>query len=161
MGFPGRIRRDSFAIPEDEWGYEFKLRAVLSDIWLELLEVAGPMIDPSAKGKESDDKIKMLMVYIHEHYAESISVDQLAELAHISRRACFRLFQENLHMTPVEYIRNYRLQKACYLLAESEDAITQIAYSCGLGSSSYFGKTFREKFGCSPLEYRKRWNNQI
>ena len=63
-------------------------------------------------------------------------------------------------MTPVEYIRNYRLQKACYLLAESEDAITQIAYSCGLGSSSYFGKTFREKFGCSPLEYRRRWNNQ-
>lgn len=154
------VLRDSFAIPEDEWGYEFKLRAVLSDIWLELLEVAGPMIDPSAKGKVSDDKIKMLMVYIHEHYAESISVDQLAELAHISRRACFRLFQENLHMTPVEYIRNYRLQKACYLLAESEDAITQIAYSCGLGSSSYFGKTFREKFGCSPLEYRRRWNNQ-
>lgn len=154
------VLRDSFAIPEDEWGYEFKLRAVLSDIWLELLEVAGPMIDPSAKGKVSDDKIKMLMVYIHEHYAESISVDQLAELAHISRRACFRLFQENLHMTPVEYIRNYRLQKACYLLAESEDTITQIAYSCGLGSSSYFGKTFREKFGCSPLEYRRRWNNQ-
>lgn len=155
------VLRDSFAIPEDEWGYEFKLRAVLSDIWLELLEVAGPMIDPSAKGKESDDKIKMLMVYIHEHYAESISVNQLAELAHISRRACFRLFQGNLHMTPVEYIRNYRLQKACYLLAESEDTITQIAYSCGLGSSSYFGKAFREKFGCSPLEYRKRWNNQI
>lgn len=152
--------RDAFAIPEDEWGYEFKLRAALSEIWLKLLEVAAPLIDPAAKGKEADDKIKMLMVYIHEHYAESIPVDQLAEVAHISRRACFRLFQENLHMTPVEYIRNYRLQKACYLLAESEEPITQIAYSCGLGSSSYFGKTFRERFDCAPLEYRRRWVKQ-
>ena len=46
--------RDAFAIPEDEWGYEFKLRAALSDIWLELLKIASPMIDPVAKGNESD-----------------------------------------------------------------------------------------------------------
>lgn len=147
--------RNSFALPEQEWGYEFRLREALSGIWLQLLEQI-PSVAPSvAKVREADEKIKMLMVYIHEHYRENISVDELADTAHISRRACFRLFQDNLHMTPVEYIRNYRLQKACYLLAESDQSVTQIAYSCGLGSSSYFGKVFREQTGSSPLEYRR------
>ena len=95
------------------------------------------------------------MAYVHEHYPESISVRQLAQAGNISKRTCFRLFQENLHMSPLEYIRSYRLQKTCYLLTHTELPITQIAYTCGLGSSSYFSKTFRDAFGCTPMEYRK------
>ena len=72
---------------------------------------------------------------------------------------CFRLFRETLHMTPIEYIRSYRLQKACQMLANTKDTITQIAYNCGLGSSSHFGKTFREVYHCTPLEYRRNWHD--
>ena len=59
-------------------------------------------------------------------------------------------------MTPVEYMRSYRLRKACQMLSGSREPVTQIAYACGLGSSSYFGKVFREQFGCTPAEYRKK-----
>jgi len=151
--------KQGFDLSEQEWGYEFRLRDSLSRIWLKLFELARPAMEQGNASKDSDDKIKMLMVYIHEHYGEPISVEQLAQTAHISKRACFRLFQDTLHMTPVEYIRSYRLQKACQMLAKSKESVTQIAYCCGLGSSSYFGKTFRDEFGCSPIEYRRRWHD--
>ena len=151
--------KQAFDLSEQEWGYEFRLRDSLSRIWLKLFELARPAMEQGNASKDSDDKIKMLMVYIHEHYGEPISVEQLAQTAHISKRACFRLFQDTLHMTPVEYIRSYRLQKACQMLAKSKESVTQIAYCCGLGSSSYFGKTFRDEFGYSPIEYRRRWHD--
>lgn len=151
--------RHAFDLSEQEWGYEFRLRNALSQIWLKLFELARPAMSRNGMAGDSDDKIKKLIIYIHEHYTESISVEQLAQAIHISKRACFRLFQENLHMTPVAYIRSYRLQKACQMLIKTEASVTQIAYSCGFGSSSYFGKTFREEFSCSPVEYRKRWHD--
>lgn len=148
----------AFEFPEQEWGYELRLRETLTSIWLKLFA----LVDSSlAKGrrKEPDDKIKTLMCYIQEHYAENISIDQLAKTVSISRRACFRLFQENLHMTPNEYIRCCRLQRACQMLAQGKESITQIASMCGFGTSSYFGKLFREAYQHTPLEYRRKWQD--
>ena len=152
--------RAVFDLDEDGWGYEFALRQQLTQIWLTLFELARPAMEHQSGAKDSDEKMKAMMRYIYDHYPENISVDQLAREAHISKRVCFRLFRENLHMSPVEYMTGYRLRKACQRLAESDDSITQIAYNCGLGSSSYFGKLFREHFGCSPAAYRKEWHNR-
>ena len=127
------IRR-SFEISDGEWGYEFQLRESLAHIWLKLFELARPVMKAKQEISKSDQLMKLLMVYIHENYQHPITVDQLADHAHISKRVCFRVFQDNLHMTPVEYIRKYRLQKACQMLAHSDAPITEIAYSCGLGS---------------------------
>ncbi|MDO5544854.1 MAG: helix-turn-helix domain-containing protein [Eubacteriales bacterium] len=146
----------AFELSEEEWGYEFRLREALTHIWLGLYELARPAIERGGQRDAGDVQIKLLMGYIQEHLSEPISVDQLAQIAHISRRACFRLFQDTLHMPPAAYIQSCRLQKACQLLTKTNDPVTQIAFSCGFGSSSYFGKTFHEKYGCSPLAYRNR-----
>ena len=150
----------AFELSEQEWGYEFQLRETLTHIWLKLFDLARPAMTKDRSNKDSDDKVKLLLVYIHEHYQEPICVEQLAQACHISKRACFRLFQETLHVTPVEYIRSYRLQKACQMLVKTNESITQIAYTCGIGSSSYFGKIFRDQFGCSPVEYRRYWHDR-
>ena len=152
--------RQAFEVSESEWGYEFELRRRLAGIWLKLFEVALPAMKSRDKSGGTDDKVKSMMAYIHEHFHEPISVEQLAGTVHVSKRVCFRLFQDNLHMTPVEYMRSYRLRRACQMLTRSREPITQIAYSCGLGSSSYFGKLFRERFGCSPAEYRRKWHDR-
>lgn len=152
--------RAAFAIDDRSWGYEFRLRQALTEIWLLLYSLAMPFIDAGPKRAELDAGIKALMVYVHEHYQQPISIDALAASAHVSRRVCFRLFAERLHMTPVAYIREYRLQKACQMLAQTEKTVTQIAYDCGLGSSSYFGKQFRAYTGSTPQEYRRTWHDR-
>lgn len=152
--------RSAFDIPETAPGYELKIRQALCDIWLSLLAIAQESSLKPNPAVQSREQIKQMMIYVHEHFAQHISVDDLAAAAHLSKRACFRVFQDNLHMTPVEYIRAYRLQAACRMLAGESLSITEIAYRCGLGSSSYFGKVFREEKGCTPLEYRRHWQDR-
>ena len=154
-----RIRR-VFDLKEDSWGYEFTLRHQLTEIWLELFALVRGDLEASSGMNASDEKMKAMMRFIHAHYQEQISVEDIAKVTHISKRVCFRLFRENLHMTPVEYMTVYRLRNACQGLANTNESITQIAYHCGFGSGSYFGKLFREHYGCTPAAYRKSWHDR-
>lgn len=149
----------SFHISCDIPGYEIKLRDALSEIWLMLLALSRSMPVRNKTPDQYSDKIKQMMIYIHEHYPEKISVPQLASAAYLSERECFRVFRDCLHMTPTDYLKNYRLQAACRMLAQGRESITDICHACGLGSSSYFGKAFREYAGCSPSEYRRKWQD--
>lgn len=152
--------RDSFAISEKAFGYELKIREMLSEIWLGLLRVFEDFRQEGKTADNDDNKIKTMMIYIHEHYGEKITVSKLAETAFSSERECFRTFQECLHMTPLEYMKSYRLQMACQMLVDGTESVTAIGHACGLGSSSYFGKVFREEIGCTPLEYRHKWQDR-
>lgn len=154
-----QLLSQSFEYSKMDYAYEIKLRTALSEIWCGLLEISKPLWSMKGSYNKTSDKIKLMLIYIHEHYTEKITITEIAAAAYISQRECFRAFHDSLHMTPVEYLKSYRLQKACHLLAESSESITYICNSCGLGSSSYFGKTFRECIGCTPMEYRSKWQD--
>ena len=149
-----RLIRKSFCLSGQEPGYEIFLREALSRIWLHLFVMSYSRFQEKGRREKANEKIKQMMVYIHEHYGEKIPVARLAAAAFISERECYRAFGDCLHMTPVEYMMGYRLQIACRMLAESRESVTSISHACGLGTSSYFGKIFREHMGCTPLEYR-------
>lgn len=165
--YPGDAKQDmilklileAFQYSEDDFGYEMKLREVLSEIWLMLFELSRPILEKGGEYNKGNDKIKLMMVYIHEHYPEKISISELAAAAYLSERECFRVFHNCLHMTPTEYMTSYRLQMACQMLARGQESVTVISHACGLGSSSYFGKVFREYAHCTPLEYRAKWQD--
>ncbi len=165
--YPGDVKQDTilklileaFQISEQDFGYEMELRQILSRIWLMLFELSQPVLEKGGEYNKSNDKIKLMLVYIHEHYSEKISVSELAAAAYLSERECFRVFHDCLHMTPTEYMKSYRLQMACQMLARGQEPVTVISQACGLGSSSYFGKVFREYANCTPLEYRARWQD--
>lgn len=153
--------RSAFHISEKERGYEIKLRETLSNIWLLLFDLAQPLLTDkkSPSSAKNSNKIKQMLIYIHEHFSEKLSVTELAGAAFISERECFRVFHDCLHMTPAEYIKSYRMQMACQMLVKTTDSITSISHACGLGGSSYFGKVFRESLHCTPLEYRRKWQD--
>ena len=149
----------AFRLSPHEFAYEVRLRNRLSDIWIALLEQAQPRLSQPAQRMKRSDKVKEMMVYIHEHFSEKLTVSELAKSAFLSERECFRAFRECLHTTPVEYMKSCRLQQACRLLRENKASITEIGQICGLGSSSYFGKTFRDVMGLTPSEYRRKWQD--
>lgn len=152
--------RQAFRFPEGEIGYELHVREALSEIWLQLLRLSAPALQERPTSvRKSADQIKLMMIYIHEHYPEKISIAQIASAAYLSERECYRVFHECLHMPPAEYLKIYRLQMACQMLAGGQAPVTEIGHACGLGSSSYFGKTFREHTGYTPLEYRRKWQD--
>lgn len=153
------LLRRSFQLDEMAFGYELRLQAVLSTIWLRLVEQVQPQTAKEPAHDPASEKIKPMMLYIHTHMAEKLSVKALADAAFCSERECYRVFQRVLHTTPADYLQNVRLQMACKLLMEANRSVTEIAQQCGLGSGSYFGAQFREKIGCTPTAYRKRWQD--
>ena len=94
--------------------------------------------------------------FIHDHFDQELTLDQIAASAALSPGACCRLFKRHMGCSPFTYVQNLRLQRAARLLETTDEPITQVAARCGYGSPSYFTKSFREKTGLSPSAYRKR-----
>ncbi|MEY8355313.1 helix-turn-helix domain-containing protein [Lachnospiraceae bacterium 54-53] len=153
------ILRESFRLSPDGKDYEMKLRSLLSELWCGILHLAESRWSEKRHSIPSNHKIMQMMGYIQDHYDEKLSMARIAAAAYVSERECFRTFRQKLNMTPAEYIKSCRLQKACAMLADTEESLAAISQACGLGSSSYFGKVFLASMGCTPREYRRKWQD--
>ncbi|NGP89653.1 hybrid sensor histidine kinase/response regulator transcription factor [Fodinibius halophilus] len=91
---------------------------------------------------------------IEEHLTDSdFTVSQLADEVAIDRSHLSRKLKEEVGVTPAQLIRDIRLKKATHLLREDQYNISEIAYSVGFNSLSYFSRRFKEKYGVSPSAY--------
>lgn len=151
-----RLVKQTFCLDEAKKGYELVLRNDLSQIWLYLFESLELQNLEDRSIDRSKECLKAMMLYVHEHYAEKIRVDEIAQAGFISVRECYRVFEEGLHCTPMEYLNEYRLQMACHLITTKRLTLTEIGQSCGFSSSSYFSRKFQQSIGCSPLAFRTK-----
>ncbi len=95
------------------------------------------------------------MQYIHSHFTEQITLDELARLEHISKSYLSRQFKRFTGMTVIEYVNNLRIEMAKRLLVSSDESVTNIAYHVGYESPKYFYRMFRAACGLSPAAFRK------
>lgn len=95
-----------------------------------------------------------VLSYIEVNYIETIKIEELAYMCHLSRRQFQRSFKDYFQVTPYEYILNKRMEKAYYLLKESTLSITEIALSCDFGDSNYFSRLFKNRTSKTPNEFR-------
>ena len=107
--------KESFCLSCDTFGYELKLREILTELWLMLVEQSHSVSSSNRNSAGGNDKIKLMLIYIHEHYPENLSVKELAAAAYTSERECYRIFREHLHTTPIAYLTAYRIQIACQM----------------------------------------------
>ncbi len=150
--------RSSFLIHEDQKNFEMTLRAVLSAIWLKILEIL-PAVEENACDAQISERLKRMLSYIHAHYAEAIKIEDVAAAGLTSERDCYRLFRDRLQCSPHAYITGHRLQKACEMLRKTDEPVTSIGLSCSFGSSSHFSRLFAERYGCTPRQYRSNWQD--
>lgn len=108
-----------------------------------------------SKTNELDTRIFRAVTYIEEHYSEELSVEDLAKVAHMSVSRFFPLFRASLHLSPIEYINHYRINRAIILLMSGERySIEEISEATGFQSSAYFRRVFKKITGQSPRTYR-------
>ena len=101
------------------------------------------------------ERMKEILSFVHDNFVKRITVDDIAQYVNISRSECFRCFKRFMNKRPVEYINEYRLQKAAKLLRETEQSITDIYLGCGFDNASYFSKAFKDRYMATPIQYRK------
>ncbi|MEA5001922.1 MAG: AraC family transcriptional regulator [Christensenella sp.] len=137
------------------FGFEFDMRNALCHIWLLLLQNVFNASSPAPRSGADDDlRIKRALAFIHEHYADDISLSDISNAINLSKSECCRSFQRVLRTTPVDLLITYRLERAAALLSDTGLPVSTIATMSGFNSLSYFSKLFRERIGCSPREYR-------
>jgi AraC-like DNA-binding protein len=103
-----------------------------------------------------DDKLKLALAYIQEHYAEPITIAQLSQLCGFSQVHFMNIFKAAIGSTCIEYLVQYRLACAALALQETDHPVTRIALDVGFQNTSYFNRTFRKHYGMAPTDYRKK-----
>lgn len=141
----------------EAFGYEFMVRNTLSDMLLLLQQnIPDSQKQPSPKQQRDAERIKIMLQFIHDHCADELTTDRIAQQVSISESECLRCFRATIGTTPIRYVRQHRIQKAVQLLTTTELPVSAIAESCGFQDMSYFTKTFRDMKGCAPTVFRRR-----
>ncbi|CAK7035796.1 MAG: HTH-type transcriptional activator RhaS [Bacteroides rodentium] len=94
--------------------------------------------------------------YIHAHYRDKITLGDIASAGGICRSRCCHLFTEYMGQSPIDYTIAFRLEKGCKMLRNTSCSIGEVASKCGFSGQSYFTQAFRNAYGMTPTEYRKR-----
>jgi len=104
---------------------------------------------------EAQRLVRRAMAYIHRHYAEPLSRQSLARYVGVSEDYLTRCFRQEINITPMAYLRRYRLNKAKELLTQGKKSVAAIALAVGFPDHKYFIQFFRREVGISPGAYRK------
>ena len=105
----------------------------------------------------ADEQIKEAQAFIEKNYAEKISVDQLASMLAISRRAFERRFKKATANTVNEYIQRVKMEAAKMSLESTRENVNEVMYKVGYNDTKAFRTTFKRITGLSPLEYRNKY----
>ncbi len=108
----------------------------------------------NAKPNKHMERIKNVLSYMKQNYAEHITLDILAEKADLNAKYLCRYFKQLTGRTPIDYLLYYRMECACEQLIFTDSSITEIALSCGFNDMSYFTKKFRQLKNTTPQSYR-------
>ena len=105
--------------------------------------------------------VRRVLALIEERYAQELTLTDMANAAELSPNYFCRYFKKIAGCSPVEYLIDYRLNTAAYMLTTTEDGIADVALACGFNDASHFIKFFRRKKGVTPRRYRQMHAKQI
>lgn len=109
-----------------------------------------------SESRQDFSGIRTMLDFIAKNYGEKITLSDIAESANVCNNSCIAIFKKFTNFTPMEYLTNFRLEKACVLLRETDKTVAEIAFDCGFSGGSYFGEVFKRSMGITPKKYRKR-----
>ncbi|HYP14870.1 MAG TPA: AraC family transcriptional regulator, partial [Bryobacteraceae bacterium] len=102
------------------------------------------------------EKLKPLFAHIDANFSRVITVEQAADLVHMSKSTFMRFFREVTGQSFVGYLNRFRIARAEVLLSKTDLPIAEVGLRVGFCDQSYFGLTFRNLLEMTPREYKNR-----
>ena len=146
----------------NQQGSELMILSKLYALWAELNEYLQqyPSASPVSGLSISDyDRVTVAIHYIAEHYADPLTLDDIANIIHVSKSECCRCFKRVVSLSPIEFLIQYRVMEAIRKMQAKEavaKSISQLSASVGFNNASYFNKQFKRHTNCTPPEYRNK-----
>lgn len=131
-------------------------RKRLREQLLQKLQESNLLLTPPEKAEHMEDIfLRKFIARIEENYTDSdYNVEKISETLGLSRGHLHRKIKELTGTTPVDFLRNYRLNKAARLLREKKYTVSEIAYQTGFSSPAYFSKCFKAVYNTTPTEFQ-------
>lgn len=129
----------------------------ISSLGLGVHQILAAMVAGTAEDEDvpwQQTAVGVAQAYVSEHYADNITVADMADAASVSSSYLIRLFKRSLGTTPYNYLLRYRITKARELLDETNRPVVQIAHDVGFSNESNFSYRFSKMVGQSPRAYR-------
>lgn len=143
-----------------EENYEAICKNLLEVVLISLMRSSGHPFSVVASQKVKKE-CSVIKRYIDSNYAKDISLDSLAERAHISKYYLVHTFAKYYGMSPINYLNVVRIRASKELLETTDLSISQISQSTGFSSQSYFSQSFRRSCGMTPSDYRQHIKAKI
>ena len=128
-------------------------------LWQAFARAYGAAFAHSAAGRDTvaQARARAMVQFIAEHYAQKLTLAQIAAAAGVSKSEALRCFHKALQATPVQFLLRYRLDQARARLLATDDTVTRIAVECGIENVSYFVRQFAARFGATPNAFRRQY----
>ena len=141
--------------PEHELeSYELLVRSRLLSIWNLMFCHGKQNRKYDLEENASSERLAPVVEYMKGHFADEITLSQLAQMLPMSEGQFCRIFKRHMKMSPMQYLQRYRILQSCRMLQETDKKIGDIANLTGFNNISYFNKVFLKTIGCTPKEYR-------
>ena len=150
------IIKTIITVQETEFNREIIVSMSVQQLWILLLENLTFDQFENMGAVISRTRLQLMMQYVHAHYSENITLEDIARTANISKSTALHLFQNNLKLTPVKYLINYRLKQAALLLINTEEKIATISNNTGFNNVDHFCRTFKKTYKMTPTDYRNQ-----
>lgn len=139
---------------------ELLTASLMQRLWLEIYENVHISSEENCRkdSASSQARLQMMMQYIHLNYMGDVSLEDIAGYAGLSKSTVLNLFRRYLHITPINYLINYRLNEAARLLSNTEKKIQAVSEETGFHNVDYFCRLFKKHYHETPTEYRKEKN---
>ena len=124
-----------------------------------VIQIVNEIIKTNARAikKENNFAVERIRRYIEEHYAENLTLTNLAEMVNANGYYLSHAFKKITHYSPQQYILRRRIGKAQCLLVYTSLSLTEISARVGYEDSNYFSRVFKKVIGMSPRLYRQKW----
>lgn len=103
-------------------------------------------------------RLDTVMDYISRSYTEKITTKALSDMCYLSEAHFCRFFKKAVGKSAIDYIREYRIDKASVLLKNTDESICSVAANVGFDDLNYFSRCFKRQMGTSPLKYRRKYH---
>ena len=145
-----------FEYEDKKFGVEINIRNILSSVLLEIIiENREKLIEKKTYKNLDNQRIKGMLDFIQKNYSNELTLKEIGEAVFIGERETLRCFARTIGISPIEYLKKYRVKVAANLLTTTDLPVTEICIQCGFNSPSYFSKSFQRVFNVTPREYRK------
>ncbi len=123
-----------------------------------VIGIAGVMRDASSAGAIIGpyEDLKPALDYLNKHFTESITIESIAAMVHLSTSQFQRRFSALFQTSPIQYLLQLRIDSACQQLQCTDASIGTIAQENGFYDQSAFCRQFQKRVGLTPRQYRTR-----